>query len=1390
MHKKYRVKASRALFALIFTALFIPVFPNKPNFKFDRIGIEKGLSDNFVEKVLQDSKGFMWFATANGVNKYDGYSCEVFKHIEGDTTSLSYNYIYNLFKTSDGNIWVGYRFGGVAKYKPEINAFDNSVFPDDSIKNATLKNDMREIYEDEKGNQWMLNYRGVCKLSKEGNWSYYVECADKTFSFKNKFSMRATEDANGNLYIVFVDNRDIFRYNVITDSFDKLNLKPADNKSSLGFTKTSIVVDYENNLWCGTIGSGIVKINLDTETYVQYNADNASGRGLQVNEIACIYEDSKKNIWVGSINGGLHLYDRKKDYFYSYKFNEFDKNSISSNSVRSVIEAENGSIWLTTHGGGVNVLDYDKNSFKFIGKSLNDEFGLQSNIVSCFHELKNGNIWIGTDGGGLHLYNFKEGVIKVITTDNGLKSNAILDIIVDNNENVWVATWGGGISFINTKTYKITTYEANTGKNSLNFPHVKGMLLDGDLLWIPTHGNGINIFDTKTKIFYNNENKHPAHTFDYNEIYWGNSILKDRKGDFWFTSTNGLYRIHNNKIDRFVNTYKGKFNLSGNNVNSIIEDNDGVIWVGTTALDMFDEKEQRFVNVLSTSDGFYGMVKTILVDKYNNFWISTNEGLYYFNPKTKNLKRFTTSDGIQSNHFYERSGIITKNNVIMLGGYHGINYFKSDEVLYSLDPPKVHITSIEIWNTDSASNAFPYKLIANQNTEIAYNKSRMLSINYVGLNLMHSEKIEYRCMLEGFSHTWKYTGKNRTASYTNLPPGDYSFKVQARLSGEKDFSETSTFNFTIISPWWLTWWTKIGAVLLIIVLVLVYIYLREKNIKRQNEILEKTVKERTDQLELANTHLEDQQDILKAQNEQLLEKQLVIKLRNDELLETMETKDKLLSVLANDLKNPLSSVRGMTGMLWEEIENLSDDKVKKYAKTINDSVGIVSDQLNDILSWAKSAYQNIAYSPSEFDIQVIARDIISLFSQSARNKDISIKVFFKAEHMCFADSRMINVVLRNIISNSIKFTPKKGTVICTIGETDKKIIISVKDSGIGIPKENIQKVFEGEEMKISYGTDREVGVGMGLKISADFIKTNNGSINVNSKDGEGTEFIITLPKGQEKIDKSEISEDFDFTEDFADVAQNMGLMVVIDDNKELADFIHDAFSSLFKVEIAFNANTGLDIIHKVMPDIVISDIHLPDFSGIELCHKIKTDEMYSHIPIILTTAEVSDQKQIESFTSGADGYITKPFDIELLRTKVKTLIANRNNYKKFLLNNSITASSEQIDYSQYEDPILKRSKEIIEENVKNPELTVEYLAGKVGVSRSQLFRKFKAALGYSPIEFIKKYRLQKASDLLRNTQLRISEVAYEVGFSDPKYFSSCFSKEFNISPSQYQERHH
>ena len=1338
--------------------------------QFTHLTTANGLSQSSVVCILKDRYGFMWFGTQDGLNKYDGYKFKVYRNNPADKKSIPNNNIRCMLEDHAGNLWVGTVGGGLAQYDRNSDSFVAVTATETGNEKIGTKI-IKAIYEDRKHNLWVGTVSGF-----------------------NKYNPQTKK--------------------LVPHIFDNVQI---DNINS-------IYEDSHESLWIGTL-FGVNKWDKNTDTFRQFSAGTATSRGLSANNINTIYEDETGKVWIGSVDG-LNLYDNETETFRAYKkdlknpaglrdgviraickagdgklwiatelalelfdpvkntFTHFrqsskDVRSLSSSSISSLLLDDHGILWVGTYAKGIN--KYDKNQFKFnLYKNFGtDALNINANIVTSFSEVPNGDIWIGTDGTGL--YRWTRGSDKFEAFNPAAKENYFASLSVlcmqlsRQKDYLWVGTYDEGLAKVNLKTKARTYYTSGSTDRNLGNQSVYALLEDkkGNI-WIGTNGGGVNVLNPVTNQIKRLELKVGKRKNSANYI---RSFYEDKSGKIWIgTIAHGVI-VYNPQTEKYVAYNKAEHNLGSDAIFSTFGDSKGNIWVGTMGggLSLFNPLQNNFKRYTESQGLANNIVNCILEDKYGYLWLSTDNGLSRFDSKTGQFKNYTSSSGLQSNEFSIGAGHKLSTGELIFGGLEGFNIFMPGSLKDNPYVPPVVITDFQLFNKPVPITINNPPLAGNINTNkeitLSYDQS-VFTLEYAALGYTVPDRNMYAYMLEGFDEGWNYVGTERKTTYTNLDPGTYTFKVKAS-NNDGLWNETGTsVKIIILPPFWKTTW----AYLVYIALVAAALYLVYKEVKSREKLK-------------SEVHYQ--------------------KLLTEKTKELNQLKLNFFTNLSHELRTPLSLI--LDPLRKIKNENITVPQAKKYSNLVFNNASMLMNLVNQLLDFRKVETGSFKLDAHKIEVIGLIKNIFNAFIARAMERNIHYYLDLKVDQLeAWIDTDKLEKILYNLIPNAFKYTPdfgvimilvKKGTIVIN-GELKNAIEIHIKDSGVGIPDELKDKIFDiFFQIKGSSRFEKESS-GIGLALTRELVLLHNGEILVTDAENQGTDFIVKIPIGEENFHLTDAlpAEEIKFPDPQNAVAEqtptehqykiseekisSIPIILIVEDNQDLREYVADELEGAYHVEQASNGAEGLKKAVDLIPDIIISDIMMPEGDGLELCNKLKADEKTSHIPIILLTAKQTDENKIEGYNVGADDYISKPFNVTLLAARIHNILESRKKLRE-LFSTHTDVSIEASAITDIDKEFLKKVVKIIEENLSYLNFDIDKLATTLKMSRRQLYRKLNALTNQTAHDFITNTRLEHAAALLITGDFTISEIGYKVGFSEPSNFSRSFTKKFGKSPKKY-----
>jgi len=1317
--------------------------------KFKNITVEDGLSQSTVFCILQDSEGFMWFGTrGGGLNRYDGYNFTIFKNDPNDTTTLSNNEVISLFEDTDGNLWVGTRKGGLNRFNRVTETFQQYMHSDN--EKSISGNTINAIFQDSRGNLWFGTSSGL-NLFKDG---VFLHNQIPDIDGGNITSIG--EDAHGNLYVS--DKMGLYIWDRTQNNTQYFLNKDMSSDASRSNYSVPVLIDKSNQVWLGS-SNGLKVLNEKNEVESFESFYNIPWGPKS--ETRAIHEDIRGNIWVGTIQG-LYCFNKNRNTLEYFKKDENETESLGHNSVYSIYEDNNHTIWIGTWGGGVSMLSDKLWKFDhYKHQGFNDK-SLSNNVVSSFAEDENG-IWIGTEVGGLNYQHQNTTNFKIYRTNRNdsksLSSNHVKALLYDSKDRLWIGTFGEGLNLFNK----------NTGKFQHFLPGEKIFSIkEGPRgnLWIGTL-NGLYSFDydrNKFKYYEHipGDRTSLSHSF-VNVLYLAsNNIL-------WVgTKEAGLMRYNpvNDNFIRYKNIPNDTTSLLGNYIISINEDNNGTLLIGTNnGLNKYNPLSDNFseVKIEELPDR---NINGVLADSKNNYWISTNKGISKYNANSE-VVNYDLKDGLQSNEFNRNSYFKASDGRFYFGGINGFNVFYPDSVQKNTDIPPILITDFKISNQSAKpgteNSPFSKAINETEKIELDYDESDF-SFEFVALNYISTEKNKYAYRLVGYNDKWIYSGTNRNATYTNIPSGEYTFMVKGANNDNIWNEKGTSIKIKVNPPFWKT---PLAYILYVFTLLFLLFLFR-----------------------MMTTQRIEQKNILK--NERLEKKRIE---------ELNQLKLRFFTNISHEFRTPLTLI---SGPLSKIASYHTDNEEQKYLLNIvQNNVKRLLVLVNELMDFRKAENEKYNLKIANANLVAFLEYIIDCFSEKTLENDIQIDFNARVNGTSefWFDQGIIDKVIFNLLSNALKYTDSGKKIYVSVIAVGHDAVITIKDSGIGIPQDKLDKIFDRFYQVEKDGQTNSSGTGIGLAFVKRLIEVHLGTIHVESEVGKGTSFIITIPvnKNAYKADELIGTKKFevtgiekmptnivhsDFNQDKEVVKKSK--LLLVEDNDELRGFLTNHFSG-YRLLTAENGKLGLELAMKEVPDMIISDIMMPEMDGLAMCEQLRSNFATSHIPIILLTAKSELSQQIEGLDMGADAYINKPFDINHLDATVKNILKQRKIVRQ-KFSNEPDVAIDALALNIHETKFVEKVNSYIKKNISNPDLSVEMLALELGLSRSQLFRKIRSVFQTTPSEIIRIERLKYSKKVLLELNFNINEVADHVGFKSTPYFITSFKKYYGITPNDFLKK--
>ncbi|MFC6102088.1 hybrid sensor histidine kinase/response regulator transcription factor [Olivibacter domesticus] len=1341
---------------------------------FKSYSAKDGLSSNTIYGIWKDSFGFLWLATEDGLNRFDGTNFKVYRHNPQQEGSLRANHITTLYEGADGCLWIGTNGGALSFYDRGKDAIMN--YRGESLRKK-FSTAITSIGDDSRGNIWVASYGAL----------YIFDPQTKKLVDNEGYAKLMHTFSGKNALVVFKDKKQqmwigtdsgLYVYNHKLELLSTFKHSDFDKQSLADDYVTSIVEDGMGNLWVGTMG-GLSRLEKGKWKFRNYHSTTAPLK-ISSDKVYALAPDGVNGLWVGT-DEGLDVLDVLSFSVQSFRPDKRSMQSLSSRSIRSIFIDKAGIYWIGTYQGGLN--KYDKNLSQFNLKECNifDPYGLRSSIVTAFAAYGQ-DVFVGTDGGGLHLYDRSSNLLQHIEIPRLKRDCAhdlsILAMEMGHKNRLWLGTYMDGLFSYDPVTKRSKQYVK--GKDEDNLNHADIFCLKEDRkgnLWIGTNGGGVNLLHADSG--HIEKFVHTAIREDDPDQPASNyirSIEEDRDGRILIGTFGSGISIFHPESKKFSFYNKANSALPSNYVLTIKEDREGNIWVGTAGngVGYLKRGSRKFIT-LSENDGLInGVVQKILEDNSGKLWFSTNKGLSSYDVNENSFKNYSHHAGLQVGAFVLGSGLCLGDGEIFFGGQKGFNHFNPTQLKINKNVPPVILTDLKIDNQRILpSKEGPISISLLMADEIRLRYKQNFSVSFEALNFTVAEENRYRYKLEGFDKNWIAAGREHSAYYTNLDPGAYTFHVQASNNDGVWNKEGRSIRIVVAPPFWRTIYAYIAY---IVVIGGVLLYLRHQGIKKLE----------------AKFALEQE----RLQAKQLLEQE---RKEAEHLHQLDRMKIKFLTNLSHEFRTPISLIMGpvdhLIGQIREPGQSSQLNLIKRNSRRLLNLV-------NQLLDFRKMEEKELKLQCSSSDFVSFIEEVSDSFNDLASRKKIEYAFYTSLSSTVVQfDHDKIERILFNLLSNAFKFTPEGGAVSLSLEEIEANVgdefislHIAVKDSGIGIPKEAQQRVFDSF-FQHDAGVDvLNQGTGIGLSIARTFVNMHGGELRVASALGKGSVFsfdvrlkrvVQALEKAADpigrRINVPSLQKDAPIKKE---ALNSTASVLIVEDDDDFRFYIKDNLKSFYQVLEASDGKEGWQRALFHHPDIIVCDIQMPIMNGLMLVQKLKSDKRTKHIPVILLTASSEENSLLLGLESGATDYMTKPFDFAVLQTKIANLLslnqAFKDTYSKQI---SITVPEEEIVSGR--EKFLQKVVAYIHENMRDNQLSVENLSAHLFISRASLYNRLLEFTGMTPVEFIRVAKLERAVYLLEKSGMNVAEVAYETGFANPNYFTKVFKAKYQLTPSEF-----
>lgn len=1330
------------------------------------LNIKENIKRGNIIDAMEDSYGYLWFGNYAGLHRYDGYKTKSFTHNRQDSFSIGDNKVNRIVEDFNQDLWIGTQ-NGLYLFKRKKEKFIQINLG----KGMVNKSYVYDILEDQNKRIWVASYHGVfCLQNNE-----VVKSFDKNdFTEENNSTKRFFLDSDKNLWLI--SNANVFKFNEESKKFEIFEMinninamLPAANRIDK-LERYGFVYHEESNMLLA--GDFNLTIGFDLSKKRFFLPKNTP-----IKSYPALYVDNTSEILFVSQNGGWTKYNLSNQTFEKVKINTDGVSSEKSIFYGSIVKTKNHYIGIARLE--LSFIEFHKNKFRrFL---WDDKLKIKHSYFYNIYEVKRNHILINTEEGP-KLVNLGDNSIRNVKPPNSntkVNWNKIeIEFLLDFDEEKFIAATSNGLYFLNKKKEQLTEFSPDFKDLNTNLKSAAtSMTFDSEgFLWLGTWSAGVYKIDLQQKSW-----KHYNYDVISRQFKRAStrSIYLDKENNLWIGTRGGLgkYLPNQDSIHFYTSNEDDLKSLSENTVFDMYESQKGYLWLGTYGggIDLFDIEKGQVIKSYTTKDGLLdNNVMSIIPDKKNNLWLKTFDGFSRFDLDTKEIESFDKKDGLlTSTQVVYNAGLSPFTGEIFHKNREGLQLFHPDSIYPSNYEPRIVLTDFKLSNKSIPINKQGHELSEDtflidkainylDHISLKYDQN-VIGFEYSAFNFSQTEKVEYAYKLEGFKDEWQNVGNNRSATFTNLDPGDYTFSVKGTNKDGVWSSKIKSIDLTILPPWYQTWWAKMLYFLaLLIVAIAIFRYQKRR---------------------------------LELQAQLAFEKK-----EADRLLELDSLKTNLYTNITHEFRTPLTVILGLTDLIQEELPEIQENKLKAQLKDISRNGQGLLDLVNQMLDLSKLEAGRLNLKKHRSDIVKFLSYSTQAFESLADAKNISLQ--FKSDHKFFTmdyDQERLGQIINNLISNAIKFTPKDGLIKVDIG-FDKssvgkeKMILNVSDTGIGINQIDQEKIFDRFYQIEGTTTRGGEGTGIGLAFVKELVLLMDGEISLQSEVNKGSRFIITLPITHTAIEREQIveqSEEMETQTNFLssklDSNIDREVVLLVEDNLDVRNYIRACLENDYQVMEAENGEIGIQKAKELIPDLIISDVMMPVKDGFDLCQTTKQDELTSHIPIIMLTAKADIESKLTGLEYGADDYLAKPFHKKELLVRIKNLIAIRKNLQARYSNPSQPLQKAPSKKLKLEDAFVIKVREIIEENIEDSDFGPTELSKAIFLSKTQVHRKLKALSGKSTGQFIHQIRLHRAKKFLLETDYSITQIAFEVGYKELSYFSKLFSAEFQFSPSEIRK---
>jgi ligand-binding sensor domain-containing protein/signal transduction histidine kinase/CheY-like chemotaxis protein/AraC-like DNA-binding protein len=1326
--------------------------------KFRPLAQEQGLSNNAVTFIYQDKFGFMWIATRYGLNRYDGYEIQVYSKESKGRFYIPLDNIYNICEDALGRLLIIPFNGEVMVLNVVTQAFEPYFTADEKQRNGLNNLVMLDLYSDKAGILWLSTLNGG------------LVAFDQT---KRTVRVYTTESQpailGNNVNSVFNDHQN--RLWIATDI--GLTVLSADRNSVTNYPLSKISADNEfntintlyqdrlNRMWVGT-ARGLFLFDAATAEFVAFSS--VTKQQIPPTIIRCLQEDADGNMWIGT-DDGLHIFDAKKQEIRTVAANSKDRFALNDKYVFSIFRDRQNNMWAGTYYGGVNIHYFSTYGFGGFPQEA-AHAALEGKIIRDIVEDATGNLWFGLENSGIVGLMGKDRQVQRLA-DKNLQTAQVQGLDCDAEGNLWIGNYNKGLDFFDVKTNQTTHFAHNpSDPSSLSLNAVNNVLVDKrGRIWAGTNLGGLNRYDKAQNVFYHYKHSEQAGSLSNDQVA---TLHEDQQGRIWVGTVRGL-NLYDEQKNAFI-TYpllRGgkKSAASYYYITAILDNANGSIWVGTggDGLFLLDPNTGKSEQIGADAPVSNATVYKILKDKSEQLWFSSNNGLYRLNPDDNHYEKYTLSDGLISNQFNYNSGLLLSDGRLIFGAVNGYTLFDPTQIQKSNYKPSIIISDFRVGDapaysvTELKDNPF-------QKIRLAHDQST-LHFSFVALEYGNYDNKLYAYKLEGYDKEWSTPSKNRSATYTQLPFGTYHFLVKSTNNDGEWLATAMPIDIEIRPPFWRTYWAYAFYMLLLgggIYALRRYLIVR--NNRKRRALL---------------AHYERQREH-----------------------ELSDMKYRFFTNISHEFRTPLTLIKAPMDELKTRLLELSREQLGQRLQLMGQQVDKMMRLVDQLMDVSKSETGQLQVYLTTIDSVALGRQVVQQFHTMAAQQKIELTYTPSVSHLFSQiDGDKIEKVIYNLLSNAFKYTPSDGQIAVRLideraenGELSY-ILIQVEDNGIGIPDADIPRIFDRFYQGNNQQTLAQKGTGIGLAHCRELVELHQGTITVKKAAHKGSIFEVHLPFVSPPIELKETNNELpeedllpigtpQYFDEKTDIRTQKPAVLVVEDDPDVQNYLRELLEEKYRVTCMDNGQVAWAYLQKELPDVVVSDVMMPLMDGIHFCKHIKTHLTTCHLPVVLLTAKTTVDDQIEGLETGADDYVSKPFNPNVLLARIQNLLMSRRILKDKMRKELLLQPAE-VTTNSLDEAFLKTVVTTLEANIGNPDFSAQTLVQALNMSRSAFYRKLQALTDLSPSDFIREIRMKRAAQLLENQELNVTQVAYAVGYNDLKTFRQNFQAQFGTTPSKY-----